>query len=131
MTDPKPSYAAAIIERHDQHFLIALTELAADGERLWSFPRGSIAAGEPPEVAMRRIVEADLGLCVEIVIGQPPIVAEVNARDVQLRYFFCGVVDGEAKRGPYADIRWTSKAHLREYDFDQASTPVVKWILDS
>ena len=131
MVNPHPSYAAAIIERHDQHFLIALTEPETSGERLWSFPRGLIAAGEPPEVAMRRITEADLGLSVEIVIGQPPIVAKVDAGEAQLRYFFCGVVDGEATRGPYADIRWTPKAQLREYDFDQASTPVVKWVLDS
>ena len=126
-----PTYAAGIIERHDHHFLIALSEGATQDERLWHFPRGLVEAAESPEAAMRRIAQTNLSIAIDIMIGQPPIVAVVDGESLELRYFFCGVIEGEASAGPYAEIRWVSKAHLREYDFDDVSSPVVDWILDS
>jgi ADP-ribose pyrophosphatase YjhB (NUDIX family) len=122
-------YTAAIIERSDSHLLIALPKEQEDSSRLWQFPRGPADRRETPEAAMRRIAKEKLGVTVEIVSGQPPIVWETNAREVELRYFFCSVSTGEAKPGPYAEVLWIPKAHLREYDFDPASKPVAEWLL--
>jgi hypothetical protein len=55
----------------------------------------------------------------------------LDGREVEMRYFFCGVMDGEPRPGPYAEIRWVSKGHLREYEFDAPSKPVVDWLLES
>ena len=124
-----PTYVAGIIERYDYHILIALAETDKSDVRLWHFPRGILHLDESPEAAVRRIMKENLKLEVEIVVGQPPIIESVNGEQVELRYFFCGVISGEPSPNAYADIRWVHRIHLSEYDFDNASQPVATWLL--
>ncbi len=126
-----PIYVAAIIERADNHLLIVLPSDVDATPRRWAFPCGLAGAKETPETALRRMTEQTLGVKVEIVMGQPPVVAAVAGKAAQIRYFFCSVVSGEPAPGPYADVRWIPKAHLCEYDFDTASTPVANWLMES
>jgi hypothetical protein len=121
--------AAAIIERPDRHFLIALGK--DEAERVWLFPRGVVREDESPEAAMRRITRDDIGLSVEIVVGQPPLEVESGGERFEIRYFFCGVIQGEVRPGPYVEVRWVLRAHLQEYDFDAASKPVAEWLVES
>ena len=129
---PKPRHpviVAGIIERHDNHVLIALPAQEGTASRLWQFPRGPVQDDESPEAGMRRICRDAIGLTIEVVVGQPPLHSEINGKEYELRYFFCGLASGEAEPGPYQEIRWVSHAHLREYDFDPPSQPVVDWVL--
>jgi ADP-ribose pyrophosphatase YjhB (NUDIX family) len=127
----RPCWSAGIIERQDNHVLIALPKDGQPSSRVWRFPRGPVERDESPEAAMRRIAREQLGLHVEVVVGQPPLVERVEGREAELRYFFCGVAGEDADPGPYAEIRWVSKGHLREYEFDSPSKPVVEWLLGS
>jgi len=124
-------FAAAIIERHDSHLLIARPVSIREEGRVWQFPRGKVNPDESPEAAMRRIARSDLGVEVEIVVGQPPFMAHVDGDDAEVRYFFCGINAGDPRPGPYEELRWVSKGHLREYDFDAVSEPVATWLLES
>jgi len=121
--------AAGLIERVDHALLIALPSAEKNGQRRWIFPRGPVEPGESPEAAMRRLAKDHLGIEIEVVVGQPPVVAIVVGKEVELRYMFCGVITGEPQPGPYAEVRWTPKQQLMEYDFDSASKPVVAWLL--
>jgi ADP-ribose pyrophosphatase YjhB (NUDIX family) len=96
----------------------------------WMFPRGPVHADESPEAAMRRLARDVLGITVEIVIGEAPVRAVIAGRDVQLRCFLCGVVDGEAASSIYAELRWVLKPRLREYEFDAVTRPIVDWLLE-
>ena len=127
----RPLYAVGIIERPDHHVLIALASGREEQGRLWQFPRGPAEPNESVEAAMRRVARQEFGIEVEIVVGQPPLVEEIDGKAVELRYFFCDLTTGVPQAGGYEEIRWVSKAHLREYDFDQASAPVVQWLLES
>lgn len=124
-------YAAAIIERPDNRVLIVLPTDMAESDRRWQFPRGHIEAGESPEAAIRRVARQQLDVGVEIVVGQPPLLARLDDAEAKLRYFFCEITTGEAQAGPYAEIRWVLRAHLREYDFDSASQQVAEWLVGS
>ena len=125
-----PMYVAGIIERHDQHVLIALPEHSENDNRLWEFPRGPVHRNESPEAAMRRITKEKLGLEIEIVTGQPPLLEAIDGVRVELRYFFCGMTSGDPSLLAYADIRWVHRLHLCEYEFDAASLPVTRWLLE-
>ena len=127
----RPRVAVGIIERHDNHLLIVLPSTPDDQTRLWQFPRGLAGADESAEQDMRRTTYEQLGIHVEIVVGQPPVTAMLDGREVEMRCLFCGVADGEPRPGPYAEIRWVSRGHLREYEFDDSSKPVVEWLLES
>ena len=93
-------YAAGIIERNDNHILIALPSEEAASSRLWQFPRGAVEEGESPEAAMRRVAKNKLGVAVEIAVGQPPLMHTIDGGEAELRYFFCGVTAGETEPGP-------------------------------
>lgn len=122
-------YVAAIIERHDNHILIARLSKGDPDDRLWCFPRGRAKGGESPEAAMRRVTKEEIGIEVEIVVGQPPLVQDIAGERVEVRYFFCGVVAGSEQAGPYEALRWVPKHHLAEYEFDGPSKPVAEWVL--
>ena len=126
----RPLYVAVILERQDNHVLIALADEGDVCSRPWCFPRGLAGAGESPEAAVRRVAREALGIEVEIVVGQPPLSAELDGELADVRYFFCGLLTDEEPAGPYAEIRWVARAHLREYAFDAASGPVVDWLLE-
>jgi ADP-ribose pyrophosphatase YjhB (NUDIX family) len=125
-----PLHAAGLLERSDNQILIVKMPQDENGEALWQFPRGPVKPGESAEVAMRRMALEQLGMHVEIVVGQPPIRGVVKGQSVELRYFFCGVVEEESRPGTYAETRWVAKGQLREYDFDEASRPVAEWLVD-
>lgn len=127
----RPMIAAGLIERSDNHLLIALPDAPVSASRRWQFPRGRAKAGEMAEKAMRRIAREDLGLDVEIVIGQPPFLVEINGEEVEIRFFICGAEEADAERGPYQEIRWIQRGHLYEYEFDEISQPIVDWFLDT
>ena len=81
-----PVYAAGIIERVDGQLLIALLPSPPEpANRLWSFPRGRARDDESPEAAMRRLAQQQLGLAVEIVVGQPPLRESIDGAVAEMR----------------------------------------------
>ncbi len=126
----RPRFAAGIIERFDDQVLIVADTTDLSVPRLWFFPRDAVGDNESPEAAMRRIAHEKLGVHVEVVVGQPPLIQPIDGVEVEVRYFFCGISSGEPIRGAYAETRWLPKGQLREYDFDPASQTVVDWLIE-
>lgn len=118
---------AGIIERQDSHVLICRPD-TGDRPRHWEFAGGTVRAGETPEVAMRRTAAERAGVHVEIHIGQPPIRAKRGRGDIEYRYFLCGLHTGQAYPKDYAELRWVAKGQLCEYDFEQPTRDVVRWL---
>lgn len=124
-------YAAGIIERFDNSILIVTRSDPKDPNRCWLFPRCPVADDESPEAAMRRLGREQLGVFVEIVVGQPPILAELEQGTVELRYFFCGISSGEPDARGYRELRWILRGQMSEYDFDTLSAPVADWLMQT
>jgi hypothetical protein len=118
------------MERFDNQVLIVTDTVDLTVPRQWFFPRGPVRTDESPEAAMRRIALETLGIHVEVVVGQPPLIQAIDGVEVELRYVFCGINSGEPIRGAYPEIRWLPKGQLREYDFDPASQTVVDWLIE-
>lgn len=135
----RPMIAAAILETHNNTVLIVRPRSEHDrapkddpgAERMpWQFPRGIVDPEETAEAGMRRIAWEQLGIKMEIVVGQPPFVHELDGREHEVRFFIGGILSHrEPARPHYAEDRWIQRGHLREYDFDELSQPVAKWFL--
>jgi len=121
---------ACILERHDNDLLIALPKSDKADARRWLFPRGLAQDGETPEAGMRRVCQESLGVAVEIVVGQPPLLCEVNGLEHEIRFFFCGIITGSVQSDRFRETRWVSRMHLSEYEFDAPSAPVVAWLVE-
>jgi 8-oxo-dGTP pyrophosphatase MutT (NUDIX family) len=124
-------YAAAIFEHPADHFLLARSPSEAGAPRTWCFPRSLVRPDESPEAAIRRWAREELGASVDILVGQPPLVIPQGATPIELRYFFCAIIAGELRPGPYAEIRVVPKSQLPEYEYDEYTRPVVDWISNS
>jgi 8-oxo-dGTP pyrophosphatase MutT (NUDIX family) len=124
-----PVVVAGIIQRYDDRVLICRKN-ADDDRRRWVFPGGMMGEDRSPEAALRRLVLERVGLRIEIVVGQPPLLGQYEGRNVEYRFFTCGLADGEASPIGYAEVRWVVKSRLCEYEFDPPTDHVIRWFTE-
>jgi ADP-ribose pyrophosphatase YjhB (NUDIX family) len=118
---------AGIIERQGGQVLICRRD-TGDQPQHWEFAGGAARVGETPEAAMRRTAAERAGVHVEIHVGQPPMRTKHGRGVIEYRYYLCGLQTGEARPKDYAEVRWVAKGQLCEYDFEQPTRDVVRWL---
>lgn len=123
-----PVDARAMIVRARVNYLIVRP--GGDPEAPWRFPGGSAEADESPEAALRRTAREQLGVELEILVGQPPFVHRTSERAVTYRYYVCAILRGEPATRGGGEMRWVQAAQLRDYVFDEPTQKVVDWIIE-
>jgi len=124
---PARTEARALIERQGSHLIVR----TRPGEDVpWALPGGVLAPGESPEAGLRRCCRAQLGLEVDVQIGQPPLEQVIDGQTVRFRYFMCGPGDQPPQPCGVAELRWVLTGQLREYVFEPVDQQVVNWLLD-
>jgi len=118
----------ALIQRAGREYLIIKTQ--SGDEQPWEFPGGRIRSNEVPEAGLRRICREQIGIELDISIGQPPFVHRFGTHSVTYRYHICGIRGGEAEDIGCAELRWVLPEQLREYIFDVPTQQVVDWLLE-
>jgi ADP-ribose pyrophosphatase YjhB (NUDIX family) len=118
----------ALVQRAGREYLIIKTQSGED--QPWEFPGGRVQPNEVPEAALRRLCHAQLGVELQISIGQPPFVHRFGTHSVTYRYHICGIPDGQAEAVGCAETRWVLREQLREYVFDAPTQQVVDWLLE-
>lgn len=115
---------AAIID-HLGRCLVALRgpEMSSPGR--WEFPGGKVEHGEKPEDALRREIEEELGLRIEVGdhIGRGR--AEGTRHHVVLDVYRATVVGGELRLHEHADARWLHADELDSVPWADADRPVL------
>lgn len=120
----------ALIVSARQEYLVCLPK-STDGQAVWEFPGGVAREKESPESALRRCCRDQLGIDLDITLGQPPFVHNFAGRSVTYRYFACGVSKGEPEPIGCEECRWVLAGQLRDYEFDAPTQQVVDWILEN
>lgn len=121
--------ARGIIERGKDVLIVR----GRDGEPhpgLWTFPGGAVEPGGSPEVALRKHMRERLGVRVELIVGQPPFLHDVQGKTITFRYYICGILEGEPNADYWPEFQWVRKAQLREYDFEPQAGPVAQWLAE-
>ena len=113
--------AAALILRGDR-ILIAQRETL-----LWEFPGGKIETGEDPRDTVRRELQDELGLQVEVGPVFDVIHHAYPQRTVTMLLYLCGLPGGQVPRcldGP-VDVQWVTPDQLRPDGFLAADRPLI------
>lgn len=111
--------------------LTLIVRTAADAESVWEFPGGRIGGRDSPEAGLRRLVRAQLGVELELVVGQPPFEYSFGTHVVVYRYYLCGLLQGEPQPLGCAEVRWVLTGQLCEYMFDPPTYQVVQWLIET
>jgi 8-oxo-dGTP diphosphatase len=117
---------AAVIER-DHHILIGQRKPGGRHALKWEFPGGKVEAGEELRAALARELSEELGI--EAQIG-----AEIERYDflynaerlTRLVFFHVTEFTGEVRNLEFADIVWTRREKLPEYDFLEGDVEFVR-----
>ena len=125
----RPIVVAGIVERYDGLVLICRAK-ENPGPAHWEFPGGLSNADESPEAAVCRLGYARAGVQIDVLVGQPPLAGNFEGREVEYRYFFCGLVSGDGGAIDYDEVRWVAKAQLCEYTFDPPTDEVARWLAE-
>lgn len=124
-----PMEARAVIERVNDVLLVrAGRDEAYPG--VWTFPGGPVPTGGSPEIALRSHLRKRLGVQVELFVGQPPFLFDVQGTTVMFRYYVCGILAGEPHAKHWPEYQWVPKARLSEFDFDPHAKQVADWLME-
>ena len=117
---------AAVIER-DGRVLIGQRPAGKRHGLKWEFPGGKVELGEPPEDALRRELEEELGI--QAVIGGQIADYEYAypAREpIRLIFFAVGEFTGLIENRVFEQVRWETRERLPTYDFLEGDVDFVR-----
>lgn len=123
----KVTEVAAAIICWDGKYLIARRGPGGHAAEKWEFPGGKIEEGEEAPSCLRRELEEELGVNVEV--GEPFLISSHDYGEqgiVRLQSHSCRLIGGEPRPRVHADLRWVVPGELPAYDFAPADIPIVE-----
>jgi len=120
--------AVAVICRGEQ-CLIAKRPNNVHQGGLWEFPGGKCEAGETVEQALHRELQEEVGICITHANEIMSISHAYPDKKVCLE--ICEVIEfsGEPRGCEGQEIRWVSVSDLASYDFPEANSPIIDFLL--
>jgi 8-oxo-dGTP diphosphatase len=119
----------ALIEK-DGKFLVAQRKYADRFGGLWEFPGGKIEDGESKEAAMRRELDEELGIDVEV--GRLAIITEDEIPEMKIIFhlFNCAIKKGEPRAIDCQDVKWVTAEELRGLKLAPVDIKIKDWLLE-
>jgi mutator protein MutT len=117
--------AAGLILREGR-YLIARRKADTHLGGLWEFPGGKREEGESLEACLRRELREELGIDVTAPVHFRMIRHKYREKTVELHFFRCMIIRGEAKALECEEFRWVSPGELPDYEFPPADRPLLE-----
>lgn len=116
---------AAVIEK-DGKILIARRKKGDHLENKWEFPGGKLEPGETPEEGLRRELEEEFGMNIEVreFIGSSRFT--YPHASIELLAYRAVCLSDEWSVREHEEVRWVPVEELGRYDFSEADRPIVE-----
>ena len=131
--EQKELRVTASLIRHQGRILIAQRQNSGRFANKWEFPGGKIDPGETPPQALRRELEEELGICVEIGgLYSETLYRYEYGQIRQYTYWveLSALPDG-LQLHEHQAIAWVTPAELSQYEFAGADCAVLERLIQS
>ena len=95
----------------------------------WEFPGGKIEAGESAPDALKREIQEELAVEVEVGASMEPVEWTDGKVAIRLLPYRCDLISGEPHPHDHEEIRWCEQGELEALDWAPADIPILKeWL---
>ena len=118
------SVVAAIIKKDNQYLIVQRNKNKHLGLK-WEFPGGKVHENENFEEALRREVQEELNITINI----RKKIAEEGYKDetidILLHYYLCSQKNGTIKLSEHENLAWVEKKNFEKYDFAEGDGNIL------
>ena len=118
---------AALIQK-DGRFLVAQRRLNDRFGGLWEFPGGSREAGESLEACVKREMQEELGVGVEVKKELATFEDEIPTLKICVHLFDCNIVKGTPQPIECQALRWVALEGLPLLPLAQVDRKIFNWL---
>jgi len=118
---------AAVIERGDRRLLIGQRRKSDSSPLKWEFPGGKVGEGEPPEAALARELQEELGVSLvkSVELGRVRHRYAETPDELEIRFFAAAIAESELLPRTFEKVAWALPKELGEYDFLAANREII------
>lgn len=125
----KVIHVVAGIVQNGKHILAARRKPGGPAGLKWEFAGGKVEAGEGPEEALRREMQEELSLTVQVGAELGTFTTLVGSNCIKLQCFWCTAEDTQMQLLAHDAIRWCLPHELSLLDWAAPDIPAVDAIL--
>jgi 8-oxo-dGTP diphosphatase len=120
---------AAIIEDNGKYLITQRLKEAHNGGR-WEFPGGKLEFGEDPRDCLKREIDEELGIEVQVNdLFEYSSHVYNSEKHILLLGFHCKFISGDIEHKEIADYKWISCNEMNKYDITEADIPFVNKLI--
>ena len=120
---------AALLEREDGRVLITQRRPQSFMPLKWEFPGGKVEEGESDEVALKRELQEELGVEVEVGVHFMGLEHDYPDFSIDFHVYHCRLIEGELRKLGVHDLRWVLPEELDTFEFPPADEPTIEKLL--
>ncbi len=126
MNKVEPIQVAAGIIVSEGRYLLTRRKAGAHLGGFWEFPGGKREPGESLEACLRREVREELGVEITDPTLFRVICHDYREKSVELHFFRCSILEGQARPLGCDDLRWVAPEDLASIELPPADRPLIE-----
>jgi 8-oxo-dGTP diphosphatase len=120
---------AAIIRNEKNEILIARRKPHLSNGGLWEFPGGKLHQDEKPEECLKREINEELGIDVDVGSVYHIVNHKKQGRAILLMAYTCDLIGGKLDLIDHDEAKWAESSELLNYNYSEPDIPVAKKLI--